>query len=216
MISCIKWLTRNKLVGWLCRNAKVSGETYSFIWISTGGHYTIQTSNYRPICCKTYTSERCVIDMYIRPKSLLRASKKQTRHCETNGHHPSNQVLRPMNMSNPPCQFVGSLNKGHISCGNWELSLNVLFLLHLMGIQYTYEAAWTQIHNGHGGEFHPNKACLVLFVFFVRLLSFKPMSFRQTKEFFTSWPRTSPHVIEALMEVKPARCGQWWDRKSVV
>ena len=66
-----------------------------------------------------------MIDMYNRPKSLLRARQKQTRHSETNEHHPSNQVFRPMNMSNPPCQFVGSLNKGHISCGNWEKKVKV-------------------------------------------------------------------------------------------
>lgn len=29
--------------------------------------------------------------------------------------------FRPMNMSNPPCQFVGSLNKGHIQCILWKL-----------------------------------------------------------------------------------------------
>lgn len=165
MISRVKWFTRNKWVGWLCKNSKVSEEAYSFICISKGGHYTIETKWNKQLWTNQASLGRWTCP--IRHANSLGASIKDIYS---------------------------------VSCGNWErqvkvwnwfrkcgeeLSLNALCLLHLMGIQYTFEAAWTQIHNGHGFK------C----VFFARLLSFKfiflffiaykPVSFRQTKDFFT-------------------------------
>lgn len=188
MISCIKWFTRNKWVGWSWHNSKVGEETYPFICISKGGHYTIykQATMDQPSRLGRWT---CPI-------------------CHANSLGASIKV------------YI------YISCGNWEEKGQGLQLIKEVWRRAQFERIIFVAFDGYTFEdkMHEHRSIMDMEVNSIetKLVWFKRVCFLHicchiviqtdvipsNKAFLhTSWPRTSPLAIEALMEVKTARCG---------